>query len=345
MKGKNKYDISLPPFTVKRVVSTLSQVHGWGIKQLNVPKTWTITRGEDINVMVIDTGYTDHPDLGDGVLKGKCKSFLEDEKFIEDRNGHGSHVAGIIGARDNHIGIVGVAPKCNIITVKVLGEDGTGDFEAIKNALRYAKKIQPHIVSMSLGTSTYDSGMHKLIKDLYEMNIPVIAAAGNDGRKNTINYPAKFPEVICITAYDKNGNPAKFNSTGPEVDFSAPGVDIYSTWLNKEYATISGTSMACPFVSGIVALLIAKHNIQERTTGKNDCKTVDQMKYHLLKYTNKKHVIGTDENWGYGIIDPAGMLIDDVEYSIGDDIIYKSTDSIWSRIYNWFNKYIKRGKL
>ena len=241
--NKNQQIIKLPPFTVKRVIASLSQVQGWGITQLNVPETWKITQGDDIIVMVIDTGYSDHPDLEDAVLIDKCKSFLNDEPDIDDRAGHSSHCIGIIAARNNEIGIVGVAPKYNIITVKVLGEDGTGDFNAIKDALRYAKKIKPHVISMSLGSDYYDPEFHQLIKDLYEMNIPIIAAAGNDGRSNAINYPAKFPETICITAYDKKGRPARFNSTGPEADFSAPGVDIYSTWLNKSYATLSGTCL------------------------------------------------------------------------------------------------------
>ena len=307
----NQKDIFLYPYTVKRVIATLSQTQGWGIIQLNVPSTWTITQGEGKVVMIIDTGYSDHPDLGDALLIDKCKSFLADETFINDRNGHSTHCSGIVAARDNDIGMVGVAPKCNIIAVKVLGEDGTGDFDAIKNALRYAKIIKPDVISMSLGATVYDEEMHQLVKDLYDMNIPIIAAAGNDGRQNAVNYPGKFPEVICITAFDKKGNPAKFNSTGPETGFSAPGVDIYSTWLDKEYATLSGTSMATPFAAGIVALLLAKHTKQEMLTGQNDCKTVEQIREHLLKYADNKGIVGHDENWGYGVIDPVKLILED----------------------------------
>lgn len=301
-------DIFLYPFEVKHVMSTLSQSLGWGIKQLNVPDTWKVTKGEGVKVMVIDTGYTDHPDLQGAMIVAQSRSFLSSEPDIGDRNGHSSHCCGIIGARNNEIGMVGVAPECTIITAKVLGSDGSGDFGAIRAALDYAKKIKPDVISMSLGSHYYDRVMHEIIKELHAMNIPIIAAAGNDGRGNAVNYPAKYPEVVCVTAFDKNGNPARFNSTGPEADFSAPGVDIYSTWTNHQYVSISGTSMATPFVAGLVALLIAKHRKQEAETGKNDCKTVDQVKEHLIKYADDKGVVGRDNTWGYGVIDPIKLI-------------------------------------
>jgi len=303
-----KKQYKLPPFKVKRVVSSLTQSQGWGIKQLRVPETWTVTQGEGITVMVIDTGYTDHPDLEGAIDKTKCRSFIPNEPDVMDLNGHSTHCCGIIGARDNGVGMVGVAPKCNIITVKVLGENGSGGHDIIRAGLEYAKKIKPDVISMSLGSPFNDIKTHSLIKDLYDMNIPVIAAAGNDGRDNAVNYPGKYPETICVTAYDKNGKPARFNSAGPQTDFSAPGVDIYSTWLNKEYAELSGTSMATPFIAGLVALLIAKHKKQEAETGKNDCKTVAQIKEHLVKYADDRGVVGKDAQWGYGVVDPYKLI-------------------------------------
>lgn len=315
---KSSKDIFLFPHTVKKVVSSLTQSIGWGVKQLRVPDTWTVTRGQGIKVMVIDTGYTDHPDLQGAIEISECKSFLRYEPSITDLNGHSTHVCGIIGARDNQAGMVGVAPESNIITVKVLGEDGSGDFEAIRKALRYAKDVKPDVINMSLGSTAYDNEMHKIIKELHDMNIPIVAAAGNDGMGNAVNYPGKYPEVICVTAFDKNGNPARFNSTGPETDFSAPGVDIYSTWLNKEYANLSGTSMATPFMAGVVALLLAKHRKQEIETGKNDCKTVDEIKQHLTKYADDKGLIGKDDTWGYGVVDIVKVITTENNNTVPD---------------------------
>lgn len=335
----NRREIFLFPFTVKRVISTLSQSQGWGIRQLNVPSTWAVTKGKGKTAYVIDTGYTNHPDLRDAVSKEKSRSFLSDERAIDDMNGHSTHVCGIIGARDNDIGVVGVAPECSLVTGKVLGENGSGDFDAIRESLRYAKTLKPDVVNMSLGTNAYDEVTHNLIKDLYRMNIPVVAASGNDGEGNAVNYPGKYPEVICVTAFDKFGNPAKFNSTGPEANFSAPGVDIYSTWLNRKYIEISGTSMATPFVTGLVLLLLAKHEIQEAKTGMNDCKTVEQIRQHLIKYADDKGVVGKDDIWGYGVIDPNKMTADD---SIDEQIpnLAPKEDSL-----PWYEKIINAFRL
>lgn len=335
--------LRLPEYTVNRVVQSLSQVIGWGVSHLKVPATWSITQGEGKTVMVIDTGYSDHEDLQDAVIKDKSISFIKGEG-IEDLAGHSTHCLGIIGARNNESGMVGVAPKCNMIAVKVLGEDGTGPHDGIVRALEYAKTIKPDVVSMSLGSPLNDPRTHRLIKELTAMNIPIIAAAGNS-RTMPVSYPAAYPEVICVTAFDKNGNPAGFNSTGPEVDFAAPGVDIYSTYLNQSYANLSGTSMATPFMAGIVCLLLAKHAKQEAETGENDCKTVDQIKEHLVKYTDDKGVIGKDRTWGYGVIDINRLLTDTKpnvgELPIANEPIDLGRGGIFKKLRDFFNSFLK----
>jgi len=338
MKNKTQNDdIFLYPYEVKEVVSTLSQSQGWHVKQLHVPETWKVTRGEGMVVMVIDTGYTDHTDLEGGMDKDKSGSYVVTESAKEDKNGHSTHVCGIIGARDNSKGMVGVAPECTIITCKVLGSDGSGSFSGINAALRYALSIKPDVINMSLGSHSYNSEMHGLIKQLYAADIPIIAASGNDGRGKAVNYPAKYSEVICVTAFDKHGKPARFNSTGPEADFSAPGVDIYSTWLDGRYVKLSGTSMATPFVAGLVALLLAKHRDQEAETGKNDCKTVGQIKEHLIKYADDKGVVGRDDTWGYGVID-VGKAIAASEDEEGTPIP-KPTPKPPKKKRNWWSRF------
>lgn len=310
-KGSNIY---LPPFKVERVVSVLSETIDWGLTQLHVPDTWKTTQGEDITVLIIDTGHTDHLDLTENIITDKCKTFVKSssDKEITDYNGHSTHCIGIIGARQNGIGCVGVAPKCKIITAKVFDKSGSGTTNAVNAALQYAIELKPDIVSMSLGSPSYDPQMESLIKKLHEMNIPVIAAAGNDGLDNSVNYPGKFKECICVAAIDSDGNIANFSSRGPEVDISAPGVNIYSTWLNHQYAKLSGTSMATPFITGVVALLLSKHRKEQLKTGKNDCITVDEIKNHLIKHVDDKGQIGRDNAYGYGIVDPE-KIINDLE--------------------------------
>ncbi len=344
LRINNKTIVKLPPFKVKKVVATLSEVIDWGLTQLNVPETWLTTQGENVTVMIIDTGWSDHEDLKEAYNNNLSKSFVTYEKNKLDGNGHSTHCQGVIGARVNNVGIVGVAPKCNLIAIKALDSRGIGDTKWINNALKYAIEVKPDVVSMSLGSSQYDKTQHELIKELYKMNIPVICAAGNEGganaKKNTVNYPAKLPETISVAAFDRNGNIANFSSWGEEVDVAAPGVDIYSTWLNQEYAMLNGTSMATPFIAGLVALLIAKHNKQEKETGKNDCKTVEDIRTHLTKYAHDKGEKGKDNSWGYGAIDPKDS-IEEPEINTTPDVVPEIPEppkednlSIWQKFWN-----------
>jgi subtilisin family serine protease len=303
---KKENPFKLPPYKVENVIASLSQLQDWGIIQNNIPDTWKVTRGEESVVMVLDTGYTEHIDLKDALISEKCITTVDNDKT--DKQYHSTHCCGIIGARDNDIGCVGVAPSCKIITVKVLGNDGSGSFEAIVKGLEYAAKIKPDIVSMSLGAPVGSDAMHNAIKKLYDMNIPCICAAGNEGPDSVVGYPAKYSECIAVAAYDKDKKIADFSSPGKEVLIAAPGVSIYSTYGNNTYAKLSGTSMATPFISGLVALLISKHKKQERETGMNDCKTVDQIKEHLKKYAVSQSSLGKDDHFGYGIVDAAKLI-------------------------------------
>ena len=299
-------EIKLPPVEVNEELGTLSQRIDWGLRQLNVPNTWSITKGEGITVMVIDTGHPVHPDIGDNAIEGK--NCIPNEPII-DENGHQLHCTGIICAKDNDTGMVGVAPNAKSISVKALAKNGSGSYKGLVEALDYAIEVKPDLVSMSLGGPYPSPDMQNRIKKLYDMNIPVICAAGNSG-DGGVNYPAAFDETIAVAAYDKYGKVARFSSKGEKVEWAAPGVNIYSTYLNNRYASLSGTSMACPFIAGVVALMLAKHKKQEEETGKNDCKTVAQIREHLLKYTNDKGEVGRDNSWGYGVIDVERLIND-----------------------------------
>ena len=300
-RAVNKMDekTKLPPFTIVESISTLSQRIDWGLKDSNVPETWKVTKGEGITCMVIDTGHPEHPDLKGNIKAGE--NFISNEP-IEDQNGHQTHCTGIICGVDNDIGMVGVAPEAKCISVKALSKSGGGSYIGLAQALDYAIKTKPDLVSMSLGGPSPSPILEDKIKTLYNMNIPVICAAGNTGQGG-VNWPAAFDDTIAVAAYDKYGNIASFSSRGDKVEWAAPGVNIYSTFLNKGYASLSGTSMACPFIAGVICLMLSKHKKQEKETGKNDCKTVKEIREHLLKYTDDKGVVGKDNDWGYGVID------------------------------------------
>jgi len=283
-----------------------SQIVDWGLVQNKIPETWKITKGEGIKVMVIDTGHPVHSDIGDNVIIGD--NFVEDEPH-EDLNGHQTHCVGIICAKNNKFGMVGVAPEAQCISVKALNKNGSGNFSSLAKALDYAIKIKPDIISMSLGSPTYSALIHQKIKTLYNLNIPVVCAAGNSGNGG-VNYPAAFKETIAVASYNKQGKISFFSSKGEEVDWATPGEKIYSTYLNNKYSVLSGTSMACPFLVGIIALMLSKHRLEESKTGFNDCKTISQIKEHLLKYTQDKGAGGKDDQWGYGVINIKEMILD-----------------------------------
>ena len=290
---------TLPPVEVQEVLTVLMQQQGWGVKQLKVPKLWKITQGEGVTIGVIDTGVPRHDDLDENILEGINCIPGEDQY---DNHGHQTHCVGIIAAENNDTGMVGVAPKAKCLCIKGLSDKGSGTYGGLIKALEYCLEVRHDgtrrvdIVSMSLGGSSPSPQMEEVINKLTDAGIPVICAAGNDGMGG-VNYPAAYEKSIAVAAYDSNGQVAGFSSKGPEVDFAKPGVNIYSTYLNNRYAKLSGTSMACPFMAGVVALMIGKF----RQQGKEY--TVDKIKEQLIKKSDDKGVIGKDDSWGYGVVD------------------------------------------
>lgn len=235
-----------------------------GIKVMNIPYLWEKGyTGKGVKIAVIDTGCDpDHPDLKDRIIGGK--NFTHDDRGREDKyddyNGHGTHVAGTIAASNNQCGLVGVAPDAQLLILKGLGKNGGGSLSGIVKAINYAISQKVDIISMSLGMGTSSVSLHDAIRRAVGNNILVVCAAGNEGDDDSNTdeyaYPAGYPEVISVGAVDMNKITSGFSNSNKEVDVVAPGVDILSTYLKGQYAALSGTSMATPHVSGVLALLI-----------------------------------------------------------------------------------------
>ncbi len=248
----------------------------------------------DVGIAIIDTGINQtHPDLNVkggacfavtlffGVVVSSCSS-------PEDDNGHGTHVAGIAAALDNGIGVVGVAPGANLYAVKVLGKNGSGALSNVIKGIDWvtqnASTLKIKVANMSLGASGSNDGncgqsnndpLHQAICNSVAAGVTYVVAAGNAGVDAAGTIPAAYPEVITVSALaDTDGLPgglgpvsnygaddtfATFSNFGPAVDLIAPGVDILSTYLNGGYATLSGTSMAAPHVTGAAALYLAQN--------------------------------------------------------------------------------------
>lgn len=272
IKGGNtmtKNQMKLIPFTIQMLLDDTNETPQ-GVKLVEAPEVWEeSSQGEGVVVAVIDTGIdTDHPDLKDRIIGGRnfTTDFNGNPDMFEDNNGHGTHVSGTIAASLNGQGVSGVAPKARILSLKALTGSGAGDYGWIIAAVNYAaawrgpNQEQVRVISMSLGGPTDVPELHEAIQNAVQQGISVVVAAGNegDGLEETFEYayPGAYNEVISVGAVDMNLQLAPFTNTHEEIDLVAPGVEVISTYPDKKYAKLSGTSMAAPHVAGALALII-----------------------------------------------------------------------------------------
>ncbi len=276
----------------------------WGIERVFNGLYYGDQYTTAVQVAILDTGIDlDHPDLRPNI---KWAVDATGGNNPDDKNGHGTHVAGTIGAiRDNN-GVVGVYANVEIYAIKVLGNGGMGSWDDLIYGLDLAMKgpdgvvgtaDDADVVSMSLGASS-DPGeaVHNKIKELYSAGITLVAAAGNDGdgdpSTTEMGYPAAYPEVIAVASTTKDDGLSSFSNSGSYIDFAAPGSSIYSTYKNGGYDTLSGTSMACPHVSGMVALYLAMGGTRDPASA------YDWLKSNALDLGDA----GFDNGYGWGLI-------------------------------------------
>ena len=232
------------------------QMIPWAIKTFDIEKAWEKSTGENIVVAVIDTGCDDdHPDIKNNLLPGY--NVINNNSVFNDDNGHGTHVAGTIGAINNSLGIVGIAPNVKILPVKALNEKGEGSNVWVANGIKWAVDNGAHIITMSLGSPHSDSLLEQSVKYAVDNNVVVFCAAGNSGNNTDIMYPAKLDTTISIGAVNRNLEVSIFSCCGDKLDFVAPGEDIISCVPNNGYASMSGTSMATPYAVGCASLLLS----------------------------------------------------------------------------------------
>ncbi len=246
----------------------------WALPDVQMPDAWDVHRdAAGITVAVIDTGVARaHPDLSAAIDAARARDFTTTTgEYPEDRLGHGTHVAGIIGAvTNNGVGVAGVAPGVRILPLKVIGEGVSGSTYDLAEAIRYAADLGAHVINMSLGTvldtsSPEDSDEAAVIQaavdDARARGCVLVGAVGNTGRRG-VYFPAACDGVIAVAATTRSRTVATYSSFGPEVDLAAPGGDasafILSTYTDPTYYWMAGTSMAAPHVAGVAALLLAR---------------------------------------------------------------------------------------
>lgn len=258
----------------------------WGMPKIQAPEAWDIQIGSHtIVVGVIDTGVDwQHEDLADNIfintgeianngIDDDGNGYIDDVRgydFINrdadpyDDHGHGTHVAGIIAAvGNNSIGVTGVAWTTKILPLKIFNSEGRATSSAILEAIDYANLMEVDITNNSWGGSRYSQTLRNAIQATHESGQLFVAAAGNSGLNNDVNrfFPASYtlPNIISVAATDQDDYLANFSNFGSiQVDLAAPGVGIFSTLPNNEYGYKNGTSMAAPYVAGVVALMMAQ---------------------------------------------------------------------------------------
>jgi len=271
-------------------------IQAWGLKKTDVARAWSLTKGSrDVIVAVIDTGADIyHEDIADNLWinpgetgkdsKGRDKSkngidddgngfiddvhgwnFVSDNSNLTDNHGHGTHIAGIIGAQaGNGVGIAGIAPETSLMILKYYDPKvpGTDNLRNTIRAIKYAVKMGAHIINYSGGGTEYSQEEHDAIAEAEQKGILFVAAAGNEkSNSDKFHYfPAdyKLRNIISVTAIDPSTEVLSSSNYGIEtVDIAAPGQDIISALPNNSYGKMTGTSQATAFVTGAAALVMA----------------------------------------------------------------------------------------
>ncbi|RDY24467.1 serine protease [Romboutsia maritimum] len=263
MKNKNQdLEVALMPFIINEEFRGNYTKIPYGVTMIRAKNLWdTSDRGAGINIAIIDSGCDiNHESLKDNIVG--VRNFTDEDgknyNIVTDRVGHGTHVTGIIAAKGKN-SIVGVAPDASIYVLKAIDRTGSGKLSWVIRAIYYAIEKNVDIISMSLGMANSDDKLEKAIREAINKNIIVVCAAGNEGDGNPndfkYSYPATYADVISVGAVDKKAVPANFSNANLVIDVVAPGVNIISTYPNNQFASLSGTSMAAPHVTGTLALL------------------------------------------------------------------------------------------
>ncbi len=264
-------------FSVDEVPNDPSYPEMWGLSKIDMPNAWDVSKGSaNVIAAVIDTGidYNHQDFVGRNIIRGKdfatCNQFNSMGQCLAPKNpdddpmddqGHGTHVAGTIGAiTNNSIGVSGVGWNVSLMAIKTMGSSGKSLTPEIVKGIEYAIDNNANVINMSLSTpaacDNVPGGYQPAIDEAVSRGIVVIVAAGNEGTDARSRAPANCRNVIVVGSTEQQDRRSSFSNHGNLVNLSAPGSGILSTMPNNSYAVKNGTSMATPHVVGVAALLL-----------------------------------------------------------------------------------------
>lgn len=249
-------------------------------------------KGDHIKIAILDTGV----DLENNDLKVyKYKNFINiNENNVQDKNGHGTKIAGIISAQDNQSGLLGIAPNAEIYVGKVANDMGYVKSADLINGVRWAIEQKVDIINISLELYKDNEDLHNVIKEAYSKNIIIVASSGNqkdDKSKRVVTYPGAYDEVISVGMLNPEGKLSVYGFKDPKIKVYAPGEDIVSTYLKNKLTLDTATSFSTAYVSGYTALLIQEHRNKKEEY--NQKQIIFELQSVFHKYMNTTPLINT----------------------------------------------------
>lgn len=279
----------------------------WGLPKVAAAEAWDVARDASAaTVAIVDTGVDpNHPDLRAGLVPGwnyDTSSPYYNTDRTDDDHGHGTHVAGIAAAvADNGVGVAGISFNARIMPLKVLNSSGSGTSESVAYGIVWAADNGAQVINLSLGQSDYSQALEDAVNYAFDTGALIVAAAGNNGNDAPF-YPAALVNAMAVSATDASDQKASWSNYGTHISVAAPGQDIYSTYWSRSagstYGTLSGTSMATPFVSGLAALSLAQ----------NPGRTNAEVRAAIEQNTDDVMDPGWDVYTGYGRINARKVI-------------------------------------
>ena len=261
----------------------------WDLARIGAPAAWNKVLGVGSRVAIVDSGIAgNHPDLKSKIVAQK--DLVNNDQVAEDDiEGHGTHVAGTVGAVTNNArGVAATCPACKLLVAKSGGARGFYDFD-IAQGIYWSVNNRAKAINLSLGARVDTRILRHAVDYAWDHGVVVVAAAGNDNTSRP-NYPAAYEHVISVSATDQLNRKARFSTFGPTVDVAAPGVEIWSTVPGGRYDVKAGTSMASPHVAALAGLLAA----QDRQA--------PQIRRRIQRTATDLGADGKDGIYGWGLI-------------------------------------------